>query len=67
MTGAGYSTSGSRPSPSSSAVTRPASACAGIHAMAGLADDWEENRQTCIDVICAYLRMPYASEPPARR
>lgn len=37
---------------------------AGIHAMAGLADDWEENRQTCIDVICAYLRMPYAPEPP---
>jgi hypothetical protein len=32
---------------------------AGVHAMAGLADDWEENRQTCIDVLCAYLRMPY--------
>ena len=24
---------------------------AGVHAMAGLADDWEENRQTCIDVL----------------
>ena len=31
--------------------------------MAGLADDWEENRQTCIDVLCAYLRMPYEPEP----
>jgi uncharacterized protein YjbI with pentapeptide repeats len=36
---------------------------AGVHAMAGLADDWDENRQTCIDVLCAYLRMPYAREP----
>ena len=36
---------------------------AGVHAMAGLADDWEENRQTCIDVLCAYLRMPYEPDP----
>ena len=36
---------------------------AGVHAMAGLADDWEENRQTCIDVLCAYLRLPYKPEP----
>jgi uncharacterized protein YjbI with pentapeptide repeats len=36
---------------------------AGVHAMAGLADDWQENRQACIDVLCAYLRMPYAPEP----
>src|SRR6516164_350978 len=28
---------------------------AGVYAMAGLADDWEQNRQTCIDVLCAYL------------
>ena len=26
--------------------------------MAGLADDWEENRQTCVDVLCAFLRLP---------
>jgi hypothetical protein len=26
--------------------------------MAGLAHDWTEGRQTCIDVLCAYLRMP---------
>ncbi|MBQ0977552.1 pentapeptide repeat-containing protein [Micromonospora sp. M61] len=35
---------------------------AGVYAMAGLADDWREGRQTCIDVLCAYLRMPYT--PP---
>lgn len=35
---------------------------AGMYAMARLADDWVAERQTCIDVICAYLRMPYA--PP---
>lgn len=39
--------------------TGPAVRMAGVYAMAGLADDWEENRQTCIDVLCAYLRMPY--------
>src|SRR5580693_4646396 len=36
---------------------------AGVYAMAGLADDWEENRQTCVDVLCGYLRMPYEPEP----
>jgi hypothetical protein len=36
---------------------------AGVHAMAGLADDWAANRQTCIDVLCAYLRMPYEPDP----
>ncbi len=36
---------------------------AGVYAMAGLADDWEENRQTGVDVLCAYLRMPYAPDP----
>ncbi len=42
---------------------RPAVRLAGVHAMAGLADDWKANRQTCIDVLCAYLRMPYAPDP----
>jgi uncharacterized protein YjbI with pentapeptide repeats len=37
---------------------------AGVYAMAGLADDWAGGRQTCIDVLCAYLRMPY-TPPPA--
>jgi len=31
--------------------------------MAGLADDWPENRQTCVDVLCAYLRLPYDPDP----
>lgn len=34
-----------------------------VYAMAGLADDWEENRQTGVDVLCAYLRMPYEPDP----
>ena len=42
---------------------QPAVRLAGVHAMAGLADDWEANRQTCIDVLCAYLRMPYEPDP----
>ena len=36
---------------------------AGVYATAGLADDWSENRQTCVDVLCAYLRMPYEPDP----
>jgi len=31
---------------------------AGVVAMGRLADDWTEQRQTCVDVLCAYLRMP---------
>ena len=31
---------------------------AGVYAMARLADDWAEQRQTCVDVLCAYVRMP---------
>jgi uncharacterized protein YjbI with pentapeptide repeats len=41
----------------------PAVRLAGVYAMAGLADDWPENRQTCVDVLCAYLRLPYEPEP----
>ncbi|MGB7797799.1 MAG: hypothetical protein WBL53_16320 [Pseudonocardiaceae bacterium] len=36
---------------------------AGIYAMARLADDWEEQRQVCINVLCSYLRMPYEPDP----
>jgi uncharacterized protein YjbI with pentapeptide repeats len=36
---------------------------AGVHALADLADDWLENRQTCIDALCAYLRTPYEPDP----
>ena len=42
---------------------QPAVRLAGAYAMAGLADDWVENRQTCVDVLCAYLRLPYDSDP----
>jgi hypothetical protein len=42
---------------------KPAIRLAGVYAMAGLADDWKENRQTCVDVLCAYLRMPHAPDP----
>ncbi|CAL9400837.1 hypothetical protein SUDANB95_01446 [Actinosynnema sp. ALI-1.44] len=35
---------------------------AGVYAMAALADDWEAHRQTCIDVLCAYLRMPHGDD-----
>ncbi|MFF1706196.1 pentapeptide repeat-containing protein [Streptomyces sp. NPDC058252] len=38
---------------------------AGVYALARLADDWEEQRQVCIDVLCAYLRMPYEPDPTA--
>src|SRR5262249_33713884 len=41
----------------------PAVRLAGVYAMAGLADDWPEHRQTCVDVLCAYLRLPYDPEP----
>ena len=41
----------------------PAVRLAGVYAMAGLADDWEENRQTCVDVLCASLRLPYEPDP----
>jgi hypothetical protein len=36
---------------------------AGAHALAGLADDWAPLRQTCIDVLCAYLQLPYEPDP----
>ena len=42
---------------------QPAVRLAGVHAMAGLTDDWEENRQTCVDVLCTYLRLPYDPDP----
>jgi hypothetical protein len=42
---------------------KPAVRLAGVYAMAGLADDWADNRQTCVDVLCAYLRMPYEPDP----
>lgn len=42
---------------------------AAVYALGSLADDWEAGRQTCIDVLCAYLRMPYKplTAPPIER
>ncbi|MGA5599626.1 pentapeptide repeat-containing protein [Streptomyces griseoincarnatus] len=42
----------------------PAVKLGGVHALAGLADDapTAELRQTCVDVLCAFLRLPYAAE-----
>lgn len=37
---------------------------AGVYALAGLADDWPEGRQTCVDVLCAYVRMPFQLRSP---
>ncbi|MFE9374739.1 pentapeptide repeat-containing protein [Streptomyces sp. NPDC006711] len=43
----------------------PAVRLGGVHALAGLADDAPDDdlRQTCIDVLCAYLRLPHPSDP----
>jgi uncharacterized protein YjbI with pentapeptide repeats len=40
---------------------------AGVYAMAALADDWltagnDQQQKVCVDVLCAYLRMPYDPE-----
>jgi len=41
----------------------PAIRLGGVHALAGIADDDPSMRQTCIDVLCAYLRLPYDPDP----
>jgi len=47
----------------------PAVRLAGVYAMAALADDWQAagdaaQMQVCIDVLCAYLRIPYDPDSP---
>jgi hypothetical protein len=37
--------------------TQAAIRLAGVYALARLADDWKDQRQVCVDVLCAYLRM----------
>ncbi|SDF56691.1 Pentapeptide repeat-containing protein [Lentzea fradiae] len=32
---------------------------AGVYALASLADEWPDQRQVCIDVLCSYLRVPH--------
>ncbi|MFE9942028.1 pentapeptide repeat-containing protein [Streptomyces hirsutus] len=43
----------------------PAVRLGGVHALAGLADDapTQDLCQTCIDVLCAYLRLPFTPDP----
>ncbi|WP_328446948.1 hypothetical protein [Amycolatopsis sp. NBC_00438] len=42
----------------------PAVRLTGVYALAGLADDWEDKRQVCVDVLCGYLRLaPDAVSP----
>ncbi|WP_405842540.1 pentapeptide repeat-containing protein [Streptomyces sp. NBC_01518] len=43
----------------------PAVRLGGVHALAGLADDAPDAslRQTCIDVLCAYLQLPFTPDP----
>lgn len=36
----------------------PAIRVAAVHALARLGDDWLQERQTCLDVLCAYLQLP---------
>ncbi len=42
---------------------KAAARLAGVYAFAALADDWEGQRQTCIDVLCGYMRFPYQPTP----
>ncbi|MFB7552455.1 hypothetical protein [Streptomyces sp. NPDC056154] len=43
----------------------PAVRLGGVHALTGLADDAPDDnlRQTCIDVLCAHLRLPFSPVP----
>ncbi|WP_164835789.1 hypothetical protein [Actinacidiphila soli] len=43
---------------------QPAVRMAGAYTMARLADEWPQERQICIDVLCGHLRMPHAPDPP---
>lgn len=38
---------------------------AGVYAMSRLADDWADQRQQCVDVLCAYIRLPVAEDQSA--
>lgn len=37
---------------------RAATRLGGAYALAALADQWQENRQQCVDFLCGYLRTP---------
>lgn len=40
---------------------RAATRMGGAYALAALADEWKENRQQCVDLMCGYLRTPIQS------
>jgi hypothetical protein len=42
--------------------TEAAVRLAGVYALGRLADDWEEQRQVCVDVLCSYLRITKPSD-----
>jgi hypothetical protein len=42
---------------------KSATRLAGVYAFAALADEWKEQQQTCIDVLCGYIRFPYQPMP----
>lgn len=39
---------------------------AGVYALARIADDSGRDRPTCLKMLCAYLRMPYDPDDPAK-
>lgn len=43
---------------------QPPARLAGLYALERLAQNTVEHRQTIVDVICTYLRMPYTPRPP---
>jgi len=45
---------------------RAAVRLAGVYSMARLADDWADQRQVCVDVLTAYLRIPAELETDAK-
>ena len=42
---------------------RAAIRLAGVYALGRLADDWPDQQQVCIDVLCGYLRLPTTPSP----
>jgi hypothetical protein len=45
---------------------KPSVRVAGVYAMAELGDDWAAGRQLCVDVLCAYVRLPAAAQDGER-
>jgi hypothetical protein len=45
---------------------KPSVRVAGVYALAELADDWAAGRQLCVDVLCAYVRLPAGSQEGER-